>query len=192
MSSCFFFWETLLWCLNSIQLWIWMIEITHLMMDDLMLSDFPVYHTSNVILGHIPSWLRFMDLHWFVWSSPLTRCMPSWWSIFFSIMIPQWSFSWAIQLDLYFQILSRFCDGVISGRIDSHTFVLVEYMSDFLDIPIGVFLSQWPMCSRSSSLMEYSRVNDQHAHFHWPRWNIFEMVTNSFTFIILIGVSLSW
>ena len=67
---------------DSIQLWIWMIEITHLMMDDLMLSDFPVYHTSNVILGHIPSWLRFMDLHWFVWSSPLTRCMSSWWSIF--------------------------------------------------------------------------------------------------------------
>ena len=30
-----------------------MTRITHLVMDDLVLSDFPTYHTSNVILGHI-------------------------------------------------------------------------------------------------------------------------------------------
>ena len=30
-----------------------MIEITHLMTDDLMLSDFSIYHTSDAILGHI-------------------------------------------------------------------------------------------------------------------------------------------
>ena len=30
-----------------------MIGITHLMMDDLRLSDFSIYHTSDTILGHI-------------------------------------------------------------------------------------------------------------------------------------------
>ena len=28
------------WCLDPIQLWIWMTRIMHLMMDDSMLSDF--------------------------------------------------------------------------------------------------------------------------------------------------------
>ncbi|RVW32853.1 hypothetical protein CK203_107187 [Vitis vinifera] len=39
--------------LLSHSLWIWMTRITHLMMDDLMLSSFLIYHTSGVILGHI-------------------------------------------------------------------------------------------------------------------------------------------
>ena len=30
-----------------------MIGITHLMMDDLKLSDFPIYHASDVILGRV-------------------------------------------------------------------------------------------------------------------------------------------
>ena len=30
-----------------------MIGITYLMMDDLMLSDFSIYHTFDAILGHI-------------------------------------------------------------------------------------------------------------------------------------------
>ena len=30
-----------------------MTKITHLMMDDLMSSDFQIYHTSDAILGHI-------------------------------------------------------------------------------------------------------------------------------------------
>ena len=30
-----------------------MTEIAHLMTDDLKFSDFPIYHTSDVILGHI-------------------------------------------------------------------------------------------------------------------------------------------
>ncbi|KAL6318517.1 hypothetical protein AAG906_000595 [Vitis piasezkii] len=33
--------------------WTWMTRITHLMMDDLMSSDFQIYHTSDAILGHI-------------------------------------------------------------------------------------------------------------------------------------------
>ena len=32
-------------------------------MGDQMMSDFSIYHTSDVILGHIPFRLRFMDLH---------------------------------------------------------------------------------------------------------------------------------
>ena len=30
-----------------------MTGIAHLMMDDPVLSDFPIYHTSDAILGHI-------------------------------------------------------------------------------------------------------------------------------------------
>ena len=42
-----------LWRLDLIQLWIWMIGIAPLMMDDPMLSDFSIYHTYDVALGHI-------------------------------------------------------------------------------------------------------------------------------------------
>ena len=38
---------------GPIQLRIWMTGIAHLMMDDPMLSDFSIYHTFDVILGHI-------------------------------------------------------------------------------------------------------------------------------------------
>ena len=89
MSSCFFFWETPFWCLDLIQLWIWMIGITHLMMDDLMSSNFPTYHTSDATLGHILYRLRFIYLHWFTWFSSLTRCMSSWW---FTVIL-SWSTS---------------------------------------------------------------------------------------------------
>ena len=53
ISSCFFFWDMPLWCLDPIQLRIWMTGIAHLMMDDPMLSDFLIYHTSDAALGHI-------------------------------------------------------------------------------------------------------------------------------------------
>ena len=53
MSSCFSFWETFLWSVDSIQLWTWMAGITHLVMDDLVTSGFLTYHTSDAILGHI-------------------------------------------------------------------------------------------------------------------------------------------
>ncbi|RVW90203.1 hypothetical protein CK203_041984 [Vitis vinifera] len=39
--------------LGLIQLWTWMNRIAHSMMDDLISSDFPTYHTSDAILGHI-------------------------------------------------------------------------------------------------------------------------------------------
>ena len=78
---------------GSIQLWIWMNRIKHLMMDDLM-SDFPTYYTSDAILGHISFWLRLIDLHLFAWSFPLTGHMSSWWSIFVSLWFPSGAFLW--------------------------------------------------------------------------------------------------
>ena len=39
--------------MDLIQLWTWMIRITHLVMDDLVPSNFLTYHTADVILGHI-------------------------------------------------------------------------------------------------------------------------------------------
>ena len=39
--------------MDSIQLWTWMIRITHLVMSDLMSSNFLTYHTFDAILGHI-------------------------------------------------------------------------------------------------------------------------------------------
>ena len=56
-------------------------------MDDLRLSDFPIYHTSMPYWGIFPFWLRFIYLHGVAWSSSLTRCMSSWWSI----VILSWS-----------------------------------------------------------------------------------------------------
>ena len=49
MSSCFLFWETFPWRLDSI----WITGITHLIMDYFVLSDFMIYHTFDTILGHV-------------------------------------------------------------------------------------------------------------------------------------------
>ena len=46
MSSCFSFWETFLWSMGPIQLWTWMIRITHLVIDDLVASDF--FHLPHI------------------------------------------------------------------------------------------------------------------------------------------------
>ena len=42
-----------------------MTGIAHLMMDDLMLSDFSIYHTSDFILGHI---FLLKEIHRSSWS----------------------------------------------------------------------------------------------------------------------------
>ena len=61
--------------------------IIHLMMNDLMSSDFSTYCTFNAILGHIPFQLRFVYLHGVACSSPLTGYMPRWWPVCYLIMI---------------------------------------------------------------------------------------------------------
>ncbi|KAL6315038.1 hypothetical protein AAG906_030878 [Vitis piasezkii] len=45
-------------------LWIWMTGIAHLMMDDPILSDFLIYHTSNAILGHISLLVEIYRSSW--------------------------------------------------------------------------------------------------------------------------------
>ena len=92
----------LFWCVDSIQPWIWITRITRLMMDDLMSPDFLIYHTFDAILGHILFRLRFIDLHGVACLSPLTRYTLRWWPVRYLIMIPQWSFSGAIQPDPHF------------------------------------------------------------------------------------------
>ena len=102
MSSCYFFWETPLWCLDLIQLWIWMTGITYLMMDDPMLSDFSIYHTFDAILGHISLSIK---IYRFSWSHVILityKMHVKLMAYCYLIMIPQWSLSWAIQSGSHF------------------------------------------------------------------------------------------
>lgn len=49
-----------------------MTRITLLMADDLRPFDFSLtYHMFDAILGHIPFWIRYTDLHGVARSSPL-------------------------------------------------------------------------------------------------------------------------
>ena len=41
------------WSVGPIQLWTWMTRIAHSMMDNLISSSFPTYHTVDAIPGHI-------------------------------------------------------------------------------------------------------------------------------------------
>ena len=66
------------------------------MVDDLMLSNFSIDHTSDVILGHISllveiyrsSWIRMILLTYEMHVELMVRC--------YFIMIPQWSLFWVI------------------------------------------------------------------------------------------------
>ena len=42
--------------------------------------------------GIFPFWLRFVDLHWFAWSSPFMRYMSRWWSVFILQWFPSGAF----------------------------------------------------------------------------------------------------
>ena len=69
----------------------------HLMMNDLRLTDFSIYHTSDAILGHISlsigiyrsSWSHMILITHEMHVKLIIDC--------YLIMIPQWSLSWAIQ-----------------------------------------------------------------------------------------------
>ena len=82
MSSCFSFWDTPfdMWIWFScghgrlgLHTWWWMIWC-HLIFQP----------TTHLMLywGIFPFWLRFVDLHWFAWSSPVMRCTSGWWFVF--------------------------------------------------------------------------------------------------------------
>ena len=92
MSSCFFFWVTPfdVWTQFScgcrwlgLHTWWWMIGC-HLI--------FSTYHTSDAIWGIFPFCLRFVDLHWFAWSSPFMIYMSSSWSVFILQWFPSEAF----------------------------------------------------------------------------------------------------
>ena len=91
MLSCFFFWETSFWCLDLIQLWIWMIGITPLMMDDSMLSDFSIYYTSDVIPEHISLLVKVYRSSWICMITPIYKMHVELMIYCYLIMISQWS-----------------------------------------------------------------------------------------------------
>ena len=69
LFSCFLFWETFPKRLD----WIWIAEITCLMIDDSISPDFPTYSTFDATLGHISISGRFRDFHGVTWSFPLIK-----------------------------------------------------------------------------------------------------------------------
>ena len=90
------------WYVGWIQLWIWVIGITHLMTDYLMLFDFRLIPHLIPYWGIFSFFLRFIDLHGATWSLPLAGCTPRRERVRYFIMVPRWSLLWAIQSNLYF------------------------------------------------------------------------------------------
>ena len=92
-----------------------MIGIMHLMMDDLRLSDFSIYHTFDVILGHISfsveicrsSWSHMILITHEMHVELIVYC--------YLIMTPQWSLSSAIQSGSHFSAF-RYHHASSSGR----------------------------------------------------------------------------
>ena len=68
------------------------------MMDDLMLSDFMIYHTFDAILGHISSLAE-------IYRSSRSCMLISTYKIHIETMTLQWSLSGAIQLGLHLSAL---------------------------------------------------------------------------------------
>ena len=92
-----------------------MIGITHLTMDDLSLSDFPIYHTFDVIPEHISlsveicrsSWSHMILITHEMHVELIVYC--------YLIMIPQWSLFWAIQSSSYFSTFRYHHASLICG-----------------------------------------------------------------------------
>ena len=149
-------------CLGLIQLWIWVIEITHLMMNDLMLSDFRLPHL-------IPYWdifpfrLRFTNLHGIAWSSPPMGYMPRWWPICYLIMIPQWSLSRAIQLDPHFSAFG--CHHVSSPRLRTWMARITHLVMD--DLAPSDFLT----CHTSEAILRHFSFWLRFVDLHWFAWS---------------------
>ena len=104
MSSCFSFWGILVLFVGSIQLWTWMARITHLVMDDLVLSDFLTCHTSDAILGHISVLIEIYRSSWSHMILTTHKMHVELIVYCYLIMIPKWSLYWAIQSSSHFFI----------------------------------------------------------------------------------------
>ena len=156
MSSCFSIQEIPLGSVGLILLCTWMTRTMHLMMDDLMSSDFLTCHTFDVILGYVPLSVE-------ICRSPLIRMIIPSYEIRAKLMIRfhfvltlRGNLSWVIQLGSYFLILLWFLDGVISGAW----------------IPTSPF--QWSTCQISyTSPLSYSRVIKTDRIHLMPYWGIF-------------------
>ena len=101
---------------------------------------FPTYHTFDAMLGHISVLVE-------IYSSPLI-CM----------IIPNYEIHVELMICFYFSLVEPFLSHSVRlilfyivvilwwsclRCIDSHIIILVEHLSDFLDILIGVSLSRW-------------------------------------------------
>ena len=128
MSSRFFFGDTLIWSIDLIQLSTWMTRITHLVMDDLVSSDFPIYHTFDAILRHISisteiyrsSWSHMILITHEMHVELMVYC--------YLIVIPQWSLFWVIRSGSRFLIF-RCHHATFSRRhlFDVWTWLSCEY-----------------------------------------------------------------
>ena len=140
MSSCFSFWDTPfdMWIWFScghgrlgLHTWWWMIWC-HLIFQP----------TTHLMLywGIFPFWLRFVDLHWFAWSSLFKRYMSSCgWFFFYDDSLEEPFLSHLVRLILSNIVVILWWSYL--RRIDSHIIISVKYMLDLLYIPIELFSS---------------------------------------------------
>ena len=99
------------WYVDLIHLWTWMTRITHLVMDDWV--SFVFFRPTTHLMpyrGIFPFRLRFVNLHWFAWSSLFMRYMSSWQSFFILRWFPSGAFLKPLN-----QAHTFFFDGFISG-----------------------------------------------------------------------------
>ena len=141
MLSCFSIREIRPRFVGAILLWTWMTKVTHLMMDDLMSFDFSDLshiwcHTRAYFLFRS----RFVDAHWFAWSSPIMRYASVWWFNFALSWLSDGPFLESFIKAHTFWYCCDFWMGS-SQRMDSHIIISVGYMSDLLYTPMELFLS---------------------------------------------------
>ena len=169
MSSYFPFWGTSFWSVGLIQLWIRMTRITLLMIDDLRLFDFLIYHTSMPYWGIFPFRLRVIDLHGATWLLPFTGCAPRRGRVCYFIMIPQWSLFWATQASCSTFVCHhasysgrRFLDVGFDLDYEDHTFHVIRFptyhISDAIlgHIPFRMIFVNLHGVARSFPLTRYT------------------------------------
>ena len=77
-------------------------EITHLTIDDLRSSDFPIYHTFMPYQGIFPFSIEICRSSWSHTILTTHRMRDELIVYCYLIMIPQWSLSWVIQSGSHF------------------------------------------------------------------------------------------
>ena len=144
--------------MDLIQLSTWMTRITHLVMDDLVPSDFrPTTHLMSY-WGIFSFWLRFLDLHWFAWSYPFTIYMSSWWSAFILWWFPSGAFlKWFSQTHTFWYCHDSVMELSQAQRLPYHHFRGVHIKS-----PIH---PHWVILESSGR----TRCTSCYTRVHFPR-----------------------